>query len=138
MPEITLSIIKPDAVHARHTGKIIAMMEERGLTIRAMKMLTLSKQQASAFYAVHSARPFYNDLVSFMSSGPVVALALSGDHAIADYRALMGATNPAQAAEGTIRKAFAKSIDENAVHGSDGLDTAAIEVAFFFSPEEIH
>ena len=136
--ETTFAIIKPDAVREKHTGQIIAMMEAANLTIIGAKMMTLSAEQAQEFYGVHSERPFFQDLVSFISSGPVMVLALQGDNAIAAYRTLMGATNPADADEGTIRKAFAKSIDENAVHGSDGTDTAKTEVAFFFSPAELH
>ena len=136
--ETTFAIIKPDAVKANHTGKIISMMEDAGLTIVGAKMIKMTTEQAQEFYGVHSERPFFQDLVAFISSGPVMVLALQGDNAITAYRTLMGATNPAEATEGTIRKAFAKSIDENAVHGSDGPDTAKTEVAFFFSPSELH
>ncbi|MBX2825053.1 MAG: nucleoside-diphosphate kinase [Gammaproteobacteria bacterium] len=130
--EQTISIIKPDAVAKNVIGPIYTAFEEAGLTIVAAKMMHLSEAQAGEFYAVHKERPFYKDLVSFMTSGPVMVQVLEGEGAIAKNREVMGATNPAEAAEGTIRKRFAKSIDENAVHGSDGPDTAAEEIAFFF------
>lgn len=130
--EQTLSIIKPDAVAKNVIGHIYTAFEESGLQIVAARMMHLSTQQAQDFYAVHKERPFYNDLVSFMTSGPVLVQVLEGENAIAKHREVMGATNPAEAAEGTIRKRFANSIDENAVHGSDGPDTAAQEIAFFF------
>ena len=135
--ERTLSIIKPDATRRNLTGQINARFEGRGLRVVAQKRLQLSKAQAEQFYAVHRARPFFNDLVSFMISGPVVVQVLEGENAITAYRDLMGATDPAKAAEGTIRKAFAKSISENSVHGSDGSETAQKEIAQFFSGKEI-
>lgn len=135
--EQTLSILKPDAVSANEIGEIIARFETAGLKIVAMKMVQLTKAQAEAFYAVHKARPFFNALVEFMISGPVVVQVLEGKNAVAKNREIMGATNPKDAAPGTIRADFAKSIDENAVHGSDSLENAKIEIAFFFKPEEI-
>lgn len=130
--EQTLSIIKPDAVGNNHIGEIYAMFEKAGLKIVAAKMMHLSEEQAGAFYAVHKERPFYKDLVAFMTSGPVMVQALEGENAIAAHRDVMGATNPAEAAEGTVRKRFASSIDENACHGSDAPETAAEEIKFFF------
>ncbi len=130
--EQTISIIKPDAVAKNVIGKIYDRFEQAGLTIVASKMMHLSKDQAEGFYAVHKERPFFNDLVSFMTSGPVMVQVLEGDNAIAKNREVMGATNPADADAGTIRADFASSIEENAVHGSDGADTAATEIAFFF------
>ncbi len=135
--ERTLSIIKPDAVAKNAIGQIIARFEKGGLRIAAAKMMHLTKAQAEQFYAVHSERPFFNGLVSFMSSGPVLVQVLEGENAIAMNRQIMGATNPKDAAEGTIRKDFADSIDHNAVHGSDAPETAKEEIAFFFKPEEI-
>ncbi len=135
--ERTLSIIKPDATRRNLTGKINAKFEEAGLRIVGQKRLQLSEAQAGAFYAVHAARPFYKDLVSFMISGPVVVQVLEGENAVAKNREIMGATNPAQAAEGTIRKQFAQSVGENSVHGSDSVDNAKIEIAQFFSGNEI-
>lgn len=135
--ERTLSIIKPDATRRNLTGKINARFEERGLRIIAQKRLRLSRPQAEAFYAVHHERPFFNDLVSFMTSGPVVVQVLEGENAVALNREIMGATNPANAAPGTIRKDFAESIEANSVHGSDSPENAAIEIAFFFSGTEI-
>jgi nucleoside-diphosphate kinase len=136
--EKTLSIIKPDAVRKNHIGDILARFEKAGLKIVAARMLHMTKEQAGQFYAVHKARPFYNDLVSFMSSGPVLVSVLEGENAIAKNREVMGATNPKDAAAGTIRKDFAASIDENAVHGSDAPETAKTEIAFFFKQEEIN
>lgn len=136
--ERTLSIIKPDAVRKNLIGKIYQRFEEAGLSIVAINMMKLSQQQAEMFYAVHKERPFFNDLVNFMSSGPIVVQVLEGENAIAKNREVMGATNPAEAAANTIRADFADSIDENAVHGSDAPDTAAQEIEFFFSPGEIH
>ena len=133
----TLSMIKPDAVAAGHTGAIIAAMQENGLNPVAMRMMHLSEKEAGGFYAVHRDRPFYGELVEFMSSGPIVAMVLEGEDAIANYRKLMGATNPADAAEGTLRARFAKSIGENAVHGSDASETAAFEIAYFFRGVEL-
>ena len=135
--ELTLSIIKPDAVKKNHIGQILARFEQAGLQPVGMKMLQLSRQQAEQFYAVHAARPFYAGLVEFMSSGPVVVSVLQGKNAILKHREIMGATNPKDAAPGTIRADFAASIDENAVHGSDAADTAAIEIAFFFATSEL-
>ncbi len=130
--EQTLSIIKPDAVAKNVIGEIYAMFEGAGLNVVAAKMLHLSDEQAGQFYAVHKERPFYGDLVKFMTSGPVMVQVLEGENAIAKHREVMGATNPAEAAEGTVRKRFASSIDENACHGSDAAETAAEEIAFFF------
>ena len=130
--EQTLSIIKPDAVSKNVIGEIYTMFEQAGLAIVAARMTHLSEEQAGEFYAVHKERPFYKDLVSFMSSGPVMVQILSGEDAIAKHREVMGATNPAEAAEGTVRQRFATSIDENAVHGSDAPETAKDEIAFFF------
>ena len=135
--ERTLSIIKPDATRRNLTGRINAKFEEAGLRIVAQKRLKLSAEQAGAFYAVHKERPFYKDLVSFMTSGPVVVQVLEGEDAVAKNREIMGATNPANAAPGTIRKEFAESIEANSVHGSDSAENAAIEIAFFFSGIEI-
>jgi len=131
--ERTLSIIKPDAVAKNVIGQIYARFESAGLKVVAARMVHLSRAEAEQFYAVHKARPFFNDLVSFMISGPVMIQALEGEGAIAKNRELMGATDPKKAAEGTIRADFADSIDANAVHGSDAPDTAATEVAFFFA-----
>ena len=130
--ERTLSIIKPDAVAKNVIGQIYARFEAAGLKIVAARMVRLSRADAEAFYAVHKGRPFFNDLVSFMVSGPVMIQALEGENAVLKNRDLMGATDPKKAAPGTIRADFADSIDANAVHGSDGADTAAVEVAFFF------
>ncbi len=135
--EITLSIIKPDAVAKSVIGQIYSRFENAGLNIIAAKMMQLSRTQAEAFYEIHKARPFFNDLVEFMISGPVMVQALKGDDAVAKNRDLMGATNPKEAAAGTIRADFADSIDANAVHGSDSLENAAREVAFFFEPHEV-
>ncbi|KTD21297.1 nucleoside-diphosphate kinase [Legionella londiniensis] len=136
--ELTLSIIKPDAVAKSVIGKIYTRFEEAGLDIVAAKMMHLTREQAEGFYAVHKNRPFFNDLVSFMISGPVMIQVLRGENAIAKNREIMGATNPKEAAPGTIRADFAESIDANAVHGSDSPETAAQEIAYFFKPEEIH
>ena len=135
--ERTFSIIKPDATRRNLTGAINDRFEKAGLRIVAQKRMRLSQETAGQFYAVHAARPFYNDLVSFMSSGPVVVQVLEGDGAIAKNRDIMGATNPANASPGTIRKDFAESIEANSVHGSDSPETAAQEIAFFFSAMEI-
>src|SRR5689334_5301535 len=135
--ERTLSIIKPDAVKKNVIGKIYSRFESNGLKIVASKMVWLSEQEAGQFYAVHAARPFYKDLVSFMTSGPVMIQILEGEDAIAKNRDLMGATDPKKAAPGTIRADFAESIDANAVHGSDAPETAAVEIAYFFSGTEI-
>lgn len=133
----TFSIIKPDATARNLTGKINAMIEEAGLRIIAQKRIRLSREQAEGFYAVHKERPFFNDLVEFMISGPVVVQVLEGEDAIAKYREVMGATNPEDAAPGTIRKEFAESIEANSVHGSDAPETAAQEIPFFFADDEI-
>ncbi|TDY01729.1 nucleoside-diphosphate kinase [Thiohalophilus thiocyanatoxydans] len=135
--ERTLSIIKPDAVAKNVIGEIYSRFEKAGLNIIAARMLHLSKEQAGEFYAVHRERPFYNELVEFMTSGPVMVQVLEGDEAIAKNREVMGATNPAEAAPGTIRADFAKTVDENAVHGSDAPETARAEIAFFFNDDEI-
>ena len=135
--ERTLSILKPDATRRNLTGKINAKFEDAGLRIVAQKRVKLSLQQAEGFYAVHKERPFFNDLCTFMSSGPVVIQVLEGDNAVARNREIMGATNPANAAPGTIRKEFAESIEANSVHGSDSLDNAKTEIAFFFKDSEI-
>lgn len=135
--ETTLSIIKPDATKRNLTGKINAKFEEAGLKIVAQRRIQLSDAKAGEFYEVHKERPFYNDLVKFMTSGPVVVQALRGENAVAKNREIMGATNPADAAEGTIRKEFAESIEANSVHGSDSLENAQNEVAFFFSDADI-
>lgn len=135
--ERTLSIIKPDATRRNLTGKINARLEEAGLRIVAQKRLWLTRKQAEQFYAVHRERPFFGSLVEFMSSGPVVAQVLEGDNAVAKNRDVMGATNPANAAPGTIRKEFAESIEANSVHGSDSADNARIEIGFFFASLEI-
>ena len=135
--ERTFSIIKPDATRRNLTGKINARFEDNGLRIVAQKRIWMSRQQAEAFYGVHKARPFFNDLCTFMTSGPVVVQVLEGDNAIAKNREIMGATNPANAAAGTIRKDFAESIEANSVHGSDSSENAKTEIAFFFQPNEI-
>ena len=135
--ERTLSIIKPDAVAKNVIGEIYSRFEKAGLQVVAAKMMHLSQEQAEGFYAEHKARPFFGDLVSFMTSGPVMVQALEGDNAVLANRDLMGATNPADAAAGTIRADFAQSIDENAVHGSDSVESAAREVAYFFTDAEL-
>ena len=135
--ERTLSIIKPDATRRNLTGKINARFEEKGLKIVAQKRLHLTRAQAEAFYAVHKARPFFGELVSFMISGPVVAQVLEGENAVAANRDIMGATDPKKAAPGTIRKDFAESIEANSVHGSDSAENAATEIAFFFAGVDI-
>ncbi len=137
MAERTLSIIKPDAARRNLTGRINAMFEEAGLRIVAQKRVLLSREQAQSFYAVHRERPFFDSLVAFMTSGPVVVQVLEGSDAVARNREIMGATNPEEAAEGTIRKVFAESLEANSVHGSDSPDNAEIEIAFFFSGTEI-
>jgi len=135
--ERTLSILKPDVVRDNHIGEIIARFEKNGLTIIAARMMHLTPSKAGEFYAVHKNRPFYSELVDFMTEGPVLVLCLEGENAINKNRDIMGATNPQEAAEGTIRKDFAKSIDSNAVHGSDGSETAATEIAFFFEESDL-
>ena len=133
----TFSIIKPDATRRNLTGAVTRMLEEAGLRVVASKRIRMTKEQAEGFYAVHSERPFFADLVSFMTSGPVVVQVLEGENAVQRNRDIMGATNPDNAAEGTIRKTFAESIEANSVHGSDSEENAAIEIAYFFQPEEI-
>ncbi|WP_417813692.1 nucleoside-diphosphate kinase [Thalassospira alkalitolerans] len=135
--ERTLSIIKPDATRRNLTGKINAVIEDAGLRIVAQKRVALTRAQAEGFYAVHKERSFFGELVDFMISGPVVVQALEGENAVATYREVMGATNPANAEEGTIRKQFAESIEANSVHGSDSLENAAIEISYFFAQTEI-
>ena len=135
--ERTLSIIKPDGVAKNIIGKIYSRFEKAGLQIIAAKMLHLTREQAGEFYAVHKERPFYGDLIDFMTSGPVMVQVLEGDNAISKNREVMGATNPKEAAPGTIRADFAQTVDENVVHGSDGPDTAKVEMAFFFKDDEI-
>ena len=137
MSNLTFGIIKPDAVAKGHTGKIIDLILANGFQIRGMKLIHQSKKQSEGFYAVHAERPFYGELTEFMSSGACVVLALEKDGAVKAWRDLMGATNPAQADEGTLRKEFAKSIGENAVHGSDSEENAASEIAYFFSQTEL-
>ena len=133
----TFSIVKPDAVAKGATGDILNMLQSRGFSIIGIKMLEITKHQAEGFYAVHASRPFFESLTSFMSSGPIVALALEKDNAIADLRKLMGATNPANAEEGTIRKKWADNIEHNAIHGSDADDTARFELSYFFAGYEL-
>ena len=136
--ERTLSIIKPDAVRKDAIGRILTMLEEAGLTVVATRMVRLTTERARSFYAVHKDRPFFDSLVEFMTSGPVVVSVLEGPEAIQTNRRVMGATDPAQADEGTIRRRFATDIEQNAVHGSDGPQTARQEIAFFFEDDEIH
>ena len=138
MSQKTLSIIKPDATSKNFAGKIIARFEEEGLRIAAMRKVHMSKREAEGFYAVHKERPFFGELTDFMSSGPSVVIVLEGENAISRNREIMGATNPAEAAEGTLRKLYASSIGENAVHGSDSPENALIEIAYFFRDTEIH
>ncbi|MCK5690769.1 nucleoside-diphosphate kinase [Myxococcota bacterium] len=138
MVERTLSIVKPDATLRGLTGKILSRFEENGLKIVSTKMIWLTTEKAQDFYAVHKERPFYGSLVDFMISGPVVVTVLEGENAIAKHREIMGATNPAEAAEGTIRKDFAENIERNSVHGSDAPETAAVEITHFFSALELH
>ncbi|MGC1869494.1 MAG: nucleoside-diphosphate kinase [Acidobacteriaceae bacterium] len=133
----TFSIIKPDAVRKGQTGAVLAMIEAAGFRLVAIKRLSISKQQAAGFYAVHAQRPFFDSLTDFMSSGPIFVMVLEKDNAIVDLRKLMGATNPANAEEGTIRKKFAGSIEENTIHGSDGEDTAVFEIGYFFAGYEL-
>ena len=137
MAQRTFSIIKPDAVRAGHTGAILAEIYKAGFQIVAIRRQSISKPEAEGFYYVHKARPFFGELTAFMSSGPLVLMVLEKDNAIADLRKLMGATNPANAEEGTIRKKFAASISENAIHGSDAEDTAAFEIAYWFAGYEL-
>jgi nucleoside-diphosphate kinase len=135
--ERTLAIVKPDAIKNGHIGEIISVIEQNGFRILAMKSRHLSRSEAEAFYAVHRERPFFSGLVTFMTEGPVVLVALEGDNSITKWRDVMGATNPANAAEGTIRKRFAENIERNCVHGSDAPGTAAVEIPFFFSTAEL-
>jgi nucleoside-diphosphate kinase len=135
--ERTLAIIKPDAVAGGHTGDILMAIEQNGLRVLSMKMRRLSQREAEVFYEIHKQRPFFPGLVRFMTEGAVLLLALEGENAVAKWREVMGATNPANAAEGTIRRQFAENIERNSVHGSDSLETAAQEVAFFFSAAEL-
>jgi len=135
--ERTLSIIKPDAVTKNVIGKIYTQFEQAGLKIIAARMMHLSKEQAEGFYAVHKERPFFNDLVEFMTSGPVIVQVLEGENSIANHRKVMGATNPKEADAGTVRANFATSIDENACHGSDAPETAAVEIAYFFDEDQV-
>lgn len=135
--ERTLCIIKPDAVKKKVQGSIIQMILDAGFTIRGMKLIQMTKEQAQKFYEVHKERPFYGELVSFMTSGPVIPIALEKENAVADYRNLIGATDPAEATEGTIRKKYAGSKAENAVHGSDSVENGRIEVEFFFPDKEL-
>jgi nucleoside-diphosphate kinase len=135
--ERTFSIIKPDATRRNLTGAITKVFEDAGLRVVASRRIRMSREQAEGFYAVHRERPFFNDLVEFMISGPVVVQVLEGENAVAKNREVMGATNPAQAEEGTIRKIFAESIEANSVHGSDSLENAGIEIAYFFKPEDV-
>lgn len=137
MSTLTFGIIKPDAVRAGNAGAIIQKITEAGFKIRGMKLIHQTKKQAEGFYAVHAERPFFGELTEFMSSGPCVVLALEKENAVKAWRDLMGATNPAEAAEGTLRKEFASSIGENAVHGSDSEENAAIEISYFFSKLEL-
>ena len=135
--ERTFSILKPDATRRNLTGAINALIEKAGLRIVAQKRVRMTRQEAETFYAVHKERPFFGELVEFMTSGPVVVQVLEGDNAVAKYREIMGATNPAQAAEGTIRKQFAKSVGENSVHGSDSAENAELEIRQFFDDKDI-
>jgi len=137
MTQRTFSIIKPDAMRKGYAGAILADIEKAGFRIIAIKKMFISKPQAEGFYYVHKERPFFPSLTQFMSSGPIIAFVLEKDHAIADLRKLMGATNPANAEEGTIRKKYAGSIEENAIHGSDGEDTARFEIGYFFAGYEL-
>ena len=135
--ERTFAIIKPDAVKNNHVGDILSIIEQNGFRILGLKLRRLAKNEAEAFYAVHKERPFYSGLVTFMTEGPVVVLALERESAISKWREVMGATNPANAEEGTIRKRFAENIERNCVHGSDAPETAAMEIPFFFSTSEL-
>src|ERR1700743_2422942 len=136
--EKTFSIIKPDAVASRKGGTILAPLEENGFRVVALRMLKLSQSQAEGFYAVHKERPFYGSLVKFMTEGPVIVMALEREDAVKKLREVMGATNPANAAEGTVRKLFAESIERNAIHGSDAPETAAQELAYFFNSQQLN
>jgi nucleoside-diphosphate kinase len=133
---LTLAIIKPDAVGSGKAGKVLAHLENQGFTVRALRLMTLSRVQAGAFYAVHEGRPFYDELVEFMTSGPVIPMVLEADDAVAKLRGAIGATDPAEAAEGTVRKLYAESKGRNAIHASDSDENAAIEIGFFFSTHD--
>ena len=135
--QTTFSIIKPDAVKLGNAGKILALIEGAGFRVKALRMLKLSKSQAEGFYAVHRERPFYNSLVTFMTEGPVIVMALEREDAVKKLREVMGATNPANAAEGTVRKRFAANIERNCIHGSDAPETAEVELRFFFTTAEL-
>lgn len=137
MSNKTLAIIKPDAVSDNHVGEIISMICKAGFKVKALKMIKLSEDAAKAFYEIHKEKPFYGELVEYMTSGPCVPIALEKENAVEDYRKLIGATNPANAAEGTVRKLYAKSVQFNAVHGSDSDENAAKEIAFFFASKEL-
>jgi len=137
MTNRTLAIIKPDAVEKNVIGEIVAMLTQNGFKILGLKMIKISKEQAGVFYEVHKERPFYNDLLEYMSSGPIVPIALEKEDAVSDYRELIGATDPTEAAEGTVRKFYGTSKEKNAVHGSDSDDNATLEIAFFFSNSEL-
>ena len=137
MTERTFSIIKPDATERNLTGKVNAVIEDAGLRIVAQRRIKMTREQAEKFYEIHKERPFFGELVDFMTSGPVVVQVLEGDNAVARYREVMGATNPEQAAEGTIRKLYARNVGENSVHGSDSADNAKIEIAQFFTDDQI-
>ena len=137
MPQRTFSIIKPDAVRSGSTGAILSELDNAGFRFVAIKQQSITKRQAEGFYAVHRGKPFFNDLTDFMSSGPLFLMVLEKENAIADLRKLMGATNPANAEEGTIRKKYARSVQENAIHGSDGEDTAAFEIGYWFAGYEL-
>jgi nucleoside-diphosphate kinase len=130
--ERTLAIVKPDAVEQKRAGRVLSRIEEEGFAIVAMRMVRLSREEAEGFYAVHRGRPFFNDLTAFMSSGPAIVMVLEGENAISRWREIMGATDPAEAADGTLRKLFATNIERNAVHGSDAPETAASEISYFF------
>lgn len=138
MSRTTFTMIKPDAVSAGHVGAILEKITTAGFDIKGLKMTQLSKKEAESFYAIHSERPFFGELVQFMTSGPIVAAVLEKENAVADFRALIGSTNPEEAAEGTIRKMFAESVGRNAVHGSDSDENAAIECSFHFSARELY
>jgi len=138
MSRTTFTMIKPDAVSAGHVGAILEKITTAGFDIKGLKMNQLSKREAESFYAIHSERPFFGELVQFMTSGPIVAAVLEKENAVADFRALIGSTNPEEAAEGTIRKMFAESVGRNAVHGSDSDENAAIECSFHFSARELY
>ena len=137
MSNKTLAIIKPDAVKDNHVGEIITMINKAGFKVKALKMIKLSEDAAKAFYEIHKDKPFYGELVEYMTSGPCVPIALEKENAVEDYRKLIGATNPANAAEGTVRKLYARSVQFNAVHGSDSDENAAKEIAFFFSSKDL-